>query len=81
MIPMFYAGPSVLLALTEPRKRAVYFLVILALGFILMGFHFAKVRAVYGRSGSDPEGLINCSSCGSRIPAESDVCDHCEEPL
>jgi hypothetical protein len=36
---------------------------------------FAQVRALYGGDESTAT-RVNCPSCGSRVPAEPDACEH-----
>ncbi|MFB6195178.1 MAG: zinc-ribbon domain-containing protein [Haloplanus sp.] len=60
--------------------RAVLWLAFGALVLALIAFQFAKVRALYGGDGST-ERRRNCPSCGARIPADADACEHCGEPV
>jgi hypothetical protein len=62
------ARPLSLLAVAALAAGAVY-------------VSWLRARALYGGDGPDPATLTNCPSCGARMAAAADDCEHCGAAL
>lgn len=69
------------MTLSDILGRSLALLAVLVLGGGLIAVTFARSRELYGSGDGQRERQINCPSCGTRLPADSESCTHCGEPL
>ena len=76
------AGQSLPVAIGDILARGVLVIGFMLLVFAVIVFQFVKARELYGSGDSpDPNDLINCSSCGARVSADTATCEYCGEPI
>lgn len=66
-----------------PQTNArLTFLLVLA-GLVLVALSVVYELVLLGNFGSDDGGAAktNCPSCGARVPADREHCEHCSDPL
>ena len=76
------AGPTLPVAIGELLGRGILVIGFMLLVFAVIVFQLLKARALYGsRDSASPDELINCSSCGARVSADTATCEYCGEPI
>jgi hypothetical protein len=73
--------PTSPLALGAGLERAGLLVALSATFLAVLALGFARSRALYGGDEMDRDARTNCPSCGARVSADADACDHCGSPL
>lgn len=74
-------GCGVLTVPFDTAGRVAFVVVVAAVALSLIWFQFLEIRTLYGGDSTPPEQLLNCPSCGARVAADAERCDHCDEPF